>query len=106
MKMKINIRMLGVIAATMFIGFPVSANGMSARPQIIFEKIEAGLYLQKDLRQGNRILVRDKNGKVIGWARKSYLDSNKTILYDMNNNVKGYLKKDLMDSLKLRFVNQ
>ena len=104
--MKMNIRMLGVIAATMFMGFPASANGMSARPPIIFEQIEAGVYLQKDLRQGSKTLVHDKNGKVIGWARKSYLDSNKTILYDMNNNVKGYLKIDLMDSLKLRFVNK
>jgi hypothetical protein len=104
--MKINIRMLGVIAATMFIGFPVSASGMSARPPIIFEQIGAGLYLQKDLRQSSKMLVHDKNGKVIGWARKSYLDSNKTILYDMNNNVKGYLKIDLMDSWMLRFVNK
>jgi hypothetical protein len=104
--MKMNIRMLGVIAATMFMGFPASANAMSARPPIIFEQIEAGVYLQKDLRQGSKTLVHDKNGKVIGWARKSHLDSNKTILYDMNNNVKGYLKIDLMDSLKLRFVNK
>ncbi len=104
--MKINIRMLGVIAATMFIGFPVSANGMSARPPIIFEQIEAGLYLKKDLRQGSKSLVHDKNGKVIGWARESYLDSNKTILYDLNNNVKGYLKIDLMDFWMLRFVNK
>ena len=48
----------------------------------------------------------NKNGKVIGWARESYLGINKTILYDMNNNVKGYLKIDLMDSWKLRFVNK
>ncbi len=104
--MKINIHMLRVIAATMFIGFTVSANGMSARPPIIFEQIEAGLYLQKDLRQSSKMLVHDKNGKVIGWARESYLDSNKTILYDMNNNVKGYLKIDPMDSRRLRFVNK
>jgi len=104
--MKINVRILGVIAATMFVAFPVSANGMSARPPIIFEQIEAGLYLQKDLRQGRKTLVHDKNGKVIGWARNSYLDSDKTILYDMNNNVKGYLKKDLMDSWMFRFINK
>ena len=104
--MKINIHMLGVIAATIIIGFPVSANGMSARPQIIFEQIEAGLYLQKDSREGSKTLVHDKNGKIIGWARKSYLDSNKTILYDMNNNLKGYLKIDLMDSWRLRFINK
>lgn len=104
--MKINVRMLGVIAATMFVAFPVSANGMSARPPIIFEQIEAGLYLQKDLRQDSKTLVHDKNGKVIGWARNSYLDSDKTILYDMNNNVKGYLKKDLMDSWMFRFINK
>jgi hypothetical protein len=104
--MKMNIRMLGVIAATMFVGFPVSVNGMSVRPPIIFEQTEADLYLQEDLRQGSKTLVRDKNGRVIGWAKKSYLDSNKTILYDMNNNVKGYLKQNLMDSLKLRFVNK
>jgi hypothetical protein len=103
--MKINIRMLGMVAATIFIGFPFSADGMSARPPIIFEETEVGIYLQKDLRQDSKTLVRDKNGNIIGWARKSYLDTNKTILYDMNNNVKGYLKKDLMDSLKLRFVN-
>jgi hypothetical protein len=60
--MKMNIRMLGVIAATMFVGFPVSVNGMSARPPIIFEQTEAGLYLQKDLRQGSKTLVHDKNG--------------------------------------------
>jgi hypothetical protein len=48
----------------------------------------------------------NKNGKVIGWARESYLGINKTTLYDMNNNVKGYLKIDLMDSWKLRFVNK
>jgi hypothetical protein len=104
--MKINIRILSVIAATMIIGFPVSAKGMSARPPIIFEQIEAGIYLQKDSTQNSKTLVHDKNGKVIGWARKSYLDSNKTILYDMNNNVKGYLKKDLMDFWMLRFVNK
>ena len=104
--MKINIHMLGVIAATIVIGFPVSANSMSARPQIIIEKIEAGLYLQKDLREGGKTLVHDKNGKVIGWARKSYLDSNRTILFDINNNVKGYLKMDLMDSRNLRFFNK
>jgi len=105
--MKMNIRMLGVIAATIFVGFPVFVNGMSARPPIIIEQTEeAGLYLQKDLRQGSKTLVHDKNGRVIGWAKKSYLDSNKTILYDMNNNVKGYLKQNLMDSLKLKFVNK
>ena len=104
--MKMIIRMLGVMAATMFVGFPVSVNGMSARPPIIIEQTEAGLYLQKDLRQGSKTLVHDKNGRVIGWAKRSYLDSNKTILYDMNNNVKGYLKQNLMDSLKRRFVNK
>ncbi|MDH3358525.1 MAG: hypothetical protein OET81_11705 [Desulfobacteraceae bacterium] len=104
--MKINILMLGLIATALFVGFPAPANGMSARPPIIFEQIEAGLYLQKDLRQGNKMLVQDKNGKVIGWARESCLDSNKKIMYDMNNNVKGYLKMDLMDSWMLRFVNK
>jgi len=97
--MKINIRMLGVIAATMFIGFPVSASGMSARPPIIYEQKEARIYLQKDLREGSKTLVHDKNGKIIGWARNSYLDNNKKILYDMNNNVKGYLKIDRMNYL-------
>jgi len=104
--MKINILMLSVIAAALFIGFPVPANGMSARPPIIFKQIEAGLYLQKDLSQGSKTLVHDRNGKIIGWARESYLDSNKKILYDMNNNVKGYLKIDLMDSWMPRFVNE
>jgi hypothetical protein len=97
--MKINIHMLSVIAATMFIGLPISANGMSARPPIIYEQKEAGIYLQKDLREGSKTLVHNKNGKIIGWARNSYLDNNKMILYDMSNNVKGYLKIDLMNYL-------
>ena len=104
--MKMINHLMGIIVATMFIGFPVCANSMSARPPIIFEQTESGLYLQKDLRQGNRMLVHDKNGNVIGWARESYLDSNKTILYDMNNNVKGYLKIDLINSRQLRFFNK
>jgi len=104
--MKINIHIIGVMAAAICFGFPVSAKGMSARPPIIFEQTTAGFYLQKDLRQDNKALVHDKDGKVIGWARKSYLDTNKTILYDMNNNVKGYLKKNLIDSLKLRLIDK
>lgn len=103
--MRINIHMLGVVVATIIVGFSVSASGMSARPPIIFEQLEAGLYIQKDLREGSKMLVHDKSGKVIGWARESYLDRNKTILYDMNNKVKGYLKIDLTDSRKLRFIN-
>lgn len=99
--------MLGVIvAATLIIGFTVSANGMSARPPIIFEQTEAGLYLQKDYRVGSKMLLHDKNGNVIGWARQSYLDSSKTIVYDMNNNVMGYLKVNLMNFRKLRFLNK
>ena len=104
--MKILTHLIGIIVTTMFIGFPSSVNAMSARPPIIFEPIESGLYLQKDLRQSDIMLVHDKNGNVIGWARESYLDSNKTILYDMNNNVKGYLKIDLINTRKLRFFNK
>ncbi len=64
--MKIDIHMLSVIAATMFIGLPISANGMSARPPIIYEQKEAGIYLQKDLREGSKTLVHDKNAIVWG----------------------------------------
>ncbi len=98
--------MIGVIVATIIIGFSVSANGMSVRPPIIYEQKEAGIYLQKDLREGSKMLVHDKNGKIIGWARKSYLDSNKTILFDMNNKVKGYLKIDLIDYREFMFNNK
>lgn len=101
-----NIRMAIVIVTTILIGFTVSANGMSARPPIIFEQRDTGLYLQKDFRQGSKMLVHDKNGNVIGWARESYLDSSKTILYDMNNNIMGYLRKNLMIFRKLRFFNR
>ena len=104
--MRIKIRILVVIAVTIIMGFTVSVNGMSVRPPIIFEQIESGLYLQKDFRQGSKMLVHDKNGNVIGWARASYLDSNKTILYDMNNNVMGYLKVNLMKFRKLKFFNR
>ena len=104
--MKIKSHMLVLITVTIITGFSVSANGMSARPPIIFEQTEAGLYLQKASRQGSKMLVHDKTGNVIGWARESYLDNSKTILYDMNNNVMGYLKENLMNFRKLRFFNK
>jgi len=48
-------------------------------------------------------LIFNKDGKVVGYGKKSYLDSRKTVVYDNDGNTKGYLQQDLTDSRKLRF---
>ena len=95
-----------MIIAALFIGIPLTAHAMSARPPIVSDQIETDGYLQKSYIDSRKTLIHDKDGKVVGYAKKSYLDSRKTVVYDTNGNVKGYLQQDLMDSRKLKFIKE
>ena len=101
--------MLGMIAgiiAVLFIGIPVSANGMSGRPPVNPEQLENGDYLQKSDIDSRKILIKDKNNNVKGYLQRSYLDQRKMLIHDKDGKVKGYLQRDLMDSRKFKFVRE
>ncbi len=101
-----KIWMIAGIISVLFVGIPITAAAMSARPPAISEQIEADGYLQKSYTDSRKTLIHDKNGKVVGYARESYLDSRKTVVYDTNDTVKGYLQQDLMDSRKILFYRE
>ena len=101
-----KIWMIAGIISVLFVGIPITAYAMSARPPAISEQLEDGDYLQKSYIDNRKVLIKDKGGNVKGYLQRSYIDSRKTVVYDTNDNVKGYLQQDLMDSRKLKFIKE
>ena len=95
-----------LILAFAFVGIPLNAYGMSARPPVIPEQLEDGDYLEKSYLDNKKILIKDKDNNVKGYLKNSYIDKRKMLIFDTDGKVKGYLQRDLMDSRKLRFVKE